>query len=116
MLGVMTDQAPPGVIPYVEHHAGARRLLTLELTSGNAVAVSRHRPIVGIDGRSYLVVWGPVTFEVPADRSVHVSVHVEADYVTQTASMLLPPGPGPLGYRYETHYTSGVGTLSPLGG
>jgi hypothetical protein len=115
MLAAMTQQTAPGVIPYVEHHEGARRLLTLELTSGNAVAVSRHRPIVGIDGRQFLVVWGPVTFEVPADRNVHVSVHVEADYVTQTASMILPPGTSPLGYRYETHYTSGVGTLTPLG-
>ena len=48
----------PWLIPYVEHHTGPRRVLTLQLTSGNSAAVSRHRPIVGIDGRSYLVVWG----------------------------------------------------------
>lgn len=110
----MSEQAQPGVIPYVDYHQGARRLLTLDLTSGNAVAVSRHRPIVSVDGRQYLVVWGPVTFEIPADRNVHISVHVEADYVTQVASMIVAPAPANLALRYETHYTSGVGTLTPL--
>ena len=115
MLEVMTETLPPGVIPYVEYHPGPRRLLTLELTSGNAVVVSRHRPIVGVDGRQYVVVWGPVTFEIPADRNVHLSVHVEGDYVTQVASTILPPAPANLALRYETHYTTGVGSLVPQG-
>lgn len=112
----MTQQpAPPvpaGVIPYVEFHSGPRRVLSLLLTTGNAVATSRHRPIVSIDGRQYLVIWGGVSFEIPADRGVHVSVHVEAEFVTQVASMLLPPTERPQTFRYETHYTSGVGSLT----
>ena len=111
----MTAQPLPGVIPYVEFHQGARRVLTLNLTTGNSMAASKHRPIVSIDGRQYLVVWGAVPFEVPADRNVHVSVHVEGDYITQVASMLLPPGEQPLVFRYETHYGSGVGTLAQQG-
>jgi len=98
------------VIPYVEFHQGLRRVLTLNLTSGNAVA--GHRPIVSIDGREYLVIWGGVPFEILADRSVHVSVHVEADYVTRVASMLLPPGDRSPTFCYETGYTSGLGTLT----
>jgi hypothetical protein len=108
----MTTQ--PGLIPYVEYHQGARRVLTLQLTTGNATVSSKYRPIVSIDGRQYVVVWGPVSFEVPADRNVHVSVHLEGDLVSQVASMLLPPGEGSLGFRYETHYGSGVGSLTPL--
>jgi hypothetical protein len=108
----MSERPVPGVIPYVDFHQGPRRFLTLNLTSGNQVAVSKHRPIVSIDGRQYLVIWGGVTFEVPADRNVHVSVHVEADHVTQVASMLLPPGDQPKGFLYETHYTSGIGSLT----
>nr|MCW2727753.1 hypothetical protein [Aeromicrobium sp.] len=108
----MSEQPLPGVIPYVEFHQGPRRLLTVNLTSGNQVVVSKHRPIVSIDGRQYLVIWGGVMFEIPADRNVHVSVHVEADYVTQVASILLPPGDQPKVFRYETHYGSGVGSLT----
>ncbi len=108
----MTQQPLPGVIPYVEFHQGPRRVLTLQLTTGNAMAVSKHRPIVSIDGRQYLVIWGAVPFEVPADRNVHVSVHVEVDRVSQVASMLLPPGEQPMAFRYETNYGSGVGSLT----
>lgn len=104
--------AHPAVIPYVEAHDGPRRLMTIALTSGN-VGASKHVPVVGIDGRRYVVVWGAVTFEVPADRNVHVSVHIEADYLTQACSMLLPPGDQPASLRYETHYTSGRGSLTP---
>ena len=108
----MTDQPMPGVIPYVEFHTGPRRVLTVNLTSGNAMATSKHRPVVSIDGRQYLVIWGGVSFEIPADRNVHVSVHVEADHITQVASMLLPPGAGPKVFQYATHYSSGIGTLA----
>lgn len=108
----MIELPLPGVIPYVEFHTGPCRVLTLNLTSGNTVAISRHRPIVSIDGRQYLVIWGAVSFEVPADRNVHVSIHIEADYITQVASMLLPPNPQDQAFRYETHYASGLGALS----
>ena len=53
-------------------------------------------------------------FEVPADRNVHVSVHLEGDLVSQVASLLLGPGEAPLAFRYETQYGSGVGTLTEL--
>lgn len=103
----------PWLIPYVDHHDGPRRVLTLHLTSGNLMA-EKHAPVTAIDGRRYVVPWGPVHFEVPADRNVHVSVHVEADHLTQFASTLLGPGDGPVGLRYETRWGSGVGSLGPL--
>lgn len=107
---IPTPAQQPGVITYVEHHQGQRRRLTLNLTSGN-LAAGRHHPVVSIDGRRYVVVWGTVTFEIPADRNVHVSVHVEAEYLTQVASMLLPPGDQSRTFTYETHYGTGIGTL-----
>jgi hypothetical protein len=102
----------PWLIPYVDHHQGTRRVLTLELTTGNSTVASKYRPIVSIDGRQYVVLWGPVHFEIPGDRNVHVSVHLEGDLVSQVASILLGPGESPLAFRYETHYTTGVGSLT----
>lgn len=104
------QQAPPGVIPYVEHHAGERRVLTLHLSSGRGLATSTTPPIVSVDGRQYLVYWGSVHFEIPADRAVHLSVHVEAERITQVASALLPPG-NALAMTYTTDYMSGQGSL-----
>ena len=103
----------PWLIPYVDYYTGATRVLTLELTSSNGTVVAKHRPIVSIDGRQYVVVWGLVSFEIPADRNVHVSVHVQADIVAQVASLLLPPG-GSTALRYETQYLAGVGSLTPI--
>ena len=108
----MTEhQPPPGVIPYVEHHTGERRLLTLNLTTGNALVREKIPPIVGIDGRSYVVYWGTVTFEIPADRNVHLSVHCEGDAIVQATSALLPPGEA-LTLTYATDYPTGRGTLT----
>lgn len=104
------SQQPPGVIPYVEYHRGARRLLTLHLTTGNPLVRAKIPPIASIDGRQYVVYWGPVTFEIPADRAVHVSVHVEGDAIVQAASVLLPPGDS-LVLTYATDYPTGRGTL-----
>lgn len=104
------QQAPPGVIPYVEHHTGERRVLTLHLTSGNSLLSGRTSPIVSIDGRAYLVYWGTVSFEIPCDRAVHLSVHVEADRVGQVATALLPPG-NALTMTYATDFGSGMGSL-----
>lgn len=101
---------PDGVIPYVDHHDGPKRVLSLNLTSGNSMMKSKMPPIVSIDGRQYVVYWGPIGFEVPADRACHVSVHVEGEYLAQAASVLLKPG-GELALTYETNYGSGVGTL-----
>lgn len=103
-------QAPAGVIPYVEAHTGERRLLTLHLTSGNSLLSSRTPPIVSVDGRQYLVYWGAVSFEVPADRAVHVSVHVEVERIGQVATTLLPPG-GSVTLTYATDFQSGQGSL-----
>lgn len=106
-------QPPSGpiAIPYVDHHDGPRRVLTLDITTGNVVLRGgKIPPIASIDGRQYIVYWGVVHFEIPADRACHVSVHLEGEYVTQAASTLLPPG-GPLTLTYETHYTSGIASF-----
>lgn len=105
-----TPSAPPGLIPYVEHHTGPRRHLTLHLTTANAIVRAKIPPIVGIDGRSYVVYWGLVTFEIPADRNVHLSVHCEGDAIVQAASALLPPGDS-LTLTYGTDHLTGRGTL-----
>lgn len=99
---------PPGVIPYVECHDGPRRVLTIHL---RPPATQKIPPVVGIDGRQYVVVWGSISFEVPADRATHVSVCLHADAMLQAASVLLTPG-GPVELTYETHYFSGGATLS----
>lgn len=109
----MSLSTQPGVIPYVEWHQGKRRALTLNLTTGNGMVQSKYRPLVTVDGRQYVVLWAAVTFEVPADRNVHVSVHLEGEIVGQVASMLLAPGEAPLAFTYATHYSAGVGTLTP---
>lgn len=69
-------------------------------------------PIASIDGRQYVVYWGTVSFEIPAERACHVSVHVEGNYIQQAATVLLAPGAEPVQLTYATHYTSGVGTLT----
>ncbi|KQY50158.1 MULTISPECIES: hypothetical protein [unclassified Nocardioides] len=101
------------VIPYVDFHTGATRLLSLNLTTGNGMVHSKYRPLASIDGRQYVVVWGLVSFEIPADRNVHVSVHLEGDIIGQAASLILPPGDAQVRYTYETHYGSGIGSLTP---
>lgn len=105
----------PGRISYVDHYAGTLRPLTLLLTTGNAMVGAKYRPVASIDGRQYVVVWGEVSFDVPAERNVHVSVHLEGEILGQAASLVLPPGADPVAFRYETHYGSGVGTLTPVG-
>jgi|GEM_PF-2327235 len=111
-MSVSGHPLPNGVIPYVDHHEGERRLLTVQATTQNVMASGRFMPVVSIDGRSYVVFWGFMTFEIPADRSCHVSVHIQADYMTQTASTLLPPGPD-VTLVYATDYATGLGRLGP---
>lgn len=90
----------PGVIPYVDHHDGPRRSLTVEIPHlGHTVRA--YAPIASIDGRQYIVTWGFVTFEIPADRNVHVSVHLQTNSgrdltITPFASTILAPNPAPL--------------------
>jgi hypothetical protein len=102
----------PWLIPYVDHYTGTTRVLTLVLDASSMIQ-SRHRPVVSIDGRQYVVVWGQVSFEIPAERNVHVSVHVHGDVIALVASTLLGPGPA-VGLRYEVRGLSGVASLVPL--
>lgn len=111
--GARSLSTTPNVIPYVDHHMGARRLLTIDHTSGNGMLTSKYRPITSIDGRQYVVLWGPVTFEIPADRNVHLSVHLEGEYVAQAASMILPPGETDQVFVYATDFLGGIGSLTP---
>ncbi len=82
----------PHVVPYVDYHIGDKRCLTLHLRQ-EGLMTANVPPIVSIDGRQYIVYWGTVSFEIPADRPCHVSVHVEGEAVVRAASMLLSPGP-----------------------
>ncbi|MEV7550424.1 hypothetical protein AB0N89_12440 [Amycolatopsis sp. NPDC089917] len=108
----------PGVIPYVDNHDGSRRLLTVEIRPFGTLA-RIYVPFVSIDGRQYVVSWGAITFEIPADRNVHVSVHLLTNYgsgVTSTpfASIVLAPHPGPV--RLFANFTSNTeGALLPVG-
>ena len=112
----MTEQpTQPGVVPYVEWHTGPRRMLTIDLrnhgTFLSSMAVDRIVPTVGIDGRQYVVYWGRVFFEVPADRAVHVAVSLQDG--VQASSLLVEPGePGEGAYLdYSANFTAGRATL-----
>ncbi|MEV6910999.1 hypothetical protein [Amycolatopsis sp. NPDC051071] len=114
----MTDLATqPGVIPYVDNHDGPRRLLTIDISLHHHAKV--FAPLASIDGRQYVVSWGSVTFEIPADRNVHVSVYLQTNYsgnssvATPFASIVLAPYPGPV--RLATQFTNAEGTLLPVG-
>ncbi|GGA67120.1 hypothetical protein GCM10011490_17120 [Pseudoclavibacter endophyticus] len=100
----------PGIIPYVEWYTGARRLLTLDTMPRGAGTP----PVVSIDGRQYFTFWGRLTFEIPAERAVHLSVHIEGDRVLGARSALIPPG-GHVHYAYElqTFGANGVLTYVP---
>lgn len=100
----MTQPTPEGVIPYVDHHTGPKRYVsvTLETTGANPMkgyAASMVAPNLFVDGRQYIVYWGRVTVEVPADRAVHLGVGMQDGM--RGASMLLPPGPEPLDLSYQ---------------
>ena len=43
---------------------------------------------------------------------MHVSVHLEGEYIAQTASLILPPGEERVILRYATDYMSGIGSLT----
>lgn len=86
---VSSGGAQPTVIPYSGDAVGPRR--RLDLTLQRSPIVRRIPPTVAIDGRSYLVQWGQVAFEVPADRPVHVAVWVEYQRQVGAASVLLAP-------------------------
>ncbi len=107
----------PGVIPYVDNHDGPRRLLTIQLSLARGVGI--FLPIASIDGRQFVVSWGAVSFEIPADRNVHVSVHLQTNYSgsgstsTPYASIVLGPHPAPA-QLITVFTTSGEGRLTPI--
>ncbi|MFD5096147.1 hypothetical protein ACFWMR_36470 [Amycolatopsis thailandensis] len=116
----MTDLArQPGVIPYVDNHDGPRRLLTIDIPLVREARI--FAPIASIDGRQYVVSWGSVTFEIPADRNVHISVHLQTNYTgragdttTPFASIVLAPHPGPVRLAAQL-VTNAEGSLLPVG-
>lgn len=101
---------PPHAVPYVDYHVGQKRILTMHLSTGGLITANVP-PIVSIDGRQYIVYWGTVSFEIPADRPCHVSVHVHGQAVSRAASLLLPPGPSTT-RTYTTGGMIGLATLS----
>jgi hypothetical protein len=97
------SQTPAGVIPYVEHHIGPKRYVTVGLEAGGgpltSVSKSTVKPNLFVDGRQYIVYWGQVTVEVPADRPVHLGVGMQDG--VRGASLLLPPGTEPVQLVYH---------------
>ena len=86
-----------GVIPYGGQSTAHLRMLELELHK--TMVVRRLLPTVGIDGLSYVSAWGKCMFEIPADRPVHISVHVEhRGQVGATSLVLNPDQPATLDY------------------
>jgi len=96
-------QTPPGVIPYVDHHTGPKRYVTIGLAAGGSplagYSKSMVKPNLFVDGRQYIVYWGQVTIEVPADRAVHLGIGMQDGI--RGASLLLPPGPDPVVLDYH---------------
>lgn len=102
----------PPIVPYVDQHAGPRRVLDLTcrrgLISGAGVEVS-------IDGRAYPVAWGTTRFEIPADRPVSVGVmQTLKGGVGHAHVVLTPETPPVLEYRGPAQL-SRRGDLGPPG-
>ena len=102
----MTDsasQTPAGVIPYVDYHTGPKRYVTVGFATGGSplsgISKSTVKPNLFVDGRQYIVYWGQVTAEVPADRPVHIGVGMQDG--VRGASLLLPPGTEPVVLDYH---------------
>lgn len=62
---------PPQPIPYAGKVEGPTRRLDLLLRKSPTLTV---KPGVAIDGQFHDLDWGPVAFQVPADRTVRVEV------------------------------------------
>jgi hypothetical protein len=92
--GVTASTIPPGVIPYIDVHQGPRRLVTISIegprTPLAGMTVGQIQPNLFVDGRQFIVSWGQVTVEVPADRSVHLGIGLQDGL--RGASLLLEPG------------------------
>lgn len=85
---------PPGVIPYIDVHHGPRRYVTVSIegprTALSGLTTAQIQPNLFVDGRQFIVYWGQVTVEAPADRSVHLGVGLQDGL--RGASLLLEPG------------------------
>lgn len=103
----------PGVIPHMEAHDGPRRTLTV-ISDGAAIFSNRTRPVIVIDGRAFQVMWGPITFEIPADRNVHLSAHVLSSEATGFASMLLEAGGQDEQVAYKLRSMSNLGEFQRM--
>ena len=101
----MTETAatPPGDIPYIDHHIGRKRLVTVTLEPIKALlggaTEKMMQPTLHVDGRPFIVYWGRVTVEAPADRAVHVAVGLQDGL--RGASVLLEPGVDPAYLLYQ---------------
>jgi len=83
---VVNTAAP---IPWAGDRTVPLRVLTLHL---RPTLLTRFvSPAVLVDGRQYLVAWGWVTLEVPADRPVHITVVVLHRRPLGAASLVLEP-------------------------
>ena len=92
---------PDGVIPYVDHHTGPKRYVSVTLDGGGVlggISKSMVKPNLFVDGRQYIVYWGRVTVEVPADRPVHLGIGMQDG--ARGASLLLPAGSEPVELAY----------------
>ena len=115
----MTETAatPPGVIPYIDHHIGSKRLVTVTLEPVKAlvrgITEKMTQPTLHVDGRQFIVYWGRVTVEAPADRSVHIAVGLQDGL--RGASLLLESGAGPDYLLYQVP-GAGMATLVQVPG
>ena len=93
---------PTVPIPWAGDRSAPPRLLTLDL---RATALTRGvSPAVVIDGRQYVVDWGRVLLEVPADRPVHLTVLTLHRRPLAAASTVLTPDREPvLEYSAPSH-------------
>ena len=80
---------PTALIPWAGDRTAALRVLTIDL---RPTALTRGiSPAVLLDGRQYVVTWGRVDLEVPADRPVHVTVLALHRRPLAAASLVLVP-------------------------
>jgi hypothetical protein len=93
---------PAALIPWAGDRAVPLRVLTLDL---RPTTLTRGiSPAVLLDGRQYVVAWGHVALEVPADRPAHVTVLALHRRPLAAASLVLMPDRQPvLEYSAPSH-------------
>jgi len=100
----VTDPGSPSApIPYQGAHDGPRRVLHLQVKRVLKNAGAVH---VNIDGLAHVVSWGPVFFEIPADRPVIIRAHqfdILQRMFGQAEVVLAPEAPAELEYQSAAH-------------